>query len=222
MSFEAIGTISGAAIRETPRYIASGTAIEYEIVKLTLGAVVAVGDTDQDDPYLGVPTELHDGTTDGRQSGTEIRIADDPDTIFENTPGKYITATGGSATTFVDSNILPATDDVFNGGYLKIRTCAADSSLVDRKIKITDFTGSGGTFTFATQEVAFASGDTAYLCPGKRAEGQHGWDLNSDGTEIDFESNGAESIMLWRAIPERFMTQWILRLHQFGNGPATI
>ena len=221
MSFEVIGTLNGSTPRQTPRYVASATAIEYEFVKLTPGTgIVAVDGTDFDDPALGVPTEKHDGATTGRQTGTEIEVSDSPDAIYKNVPGKYITATGGSTTTFVDSSILPATNDIFNGGYLKIRTCAADSSLVGKKILITDFTGAGGTFTFGAQVSAFASGDTAYLCPGKLAEGSYGWDLNSDGTEVDFESSGAEALSLWRAIPENFECHWVLRLHQFGNDAA--
>jgi hypothetical protein len=200
--------------------IASNTAIEKgEVVKLTNGLVVAIGDADQDDPYLGISAVAHDGATaDGVQTATEILIYDDPNDVFAVYPTAYLTATGGSTTTFVDSSILPATDDIFNGGAIKIRTCAADSTLVGRVIKISDFTGSGGTITLAeTLPAAFAAGDTAYLCPGPRAIGQFGWDLNSDGDDINWESSGGESLVFVGSDIINFEVYFKLRLHLKGN-----
>ena len=203
--------------------IATGTVIEKgEIVKLTAGLVVAIGDADQDDPYLGVAAESHDGATaDGRQTGLKIRVYDDPGDIFALVPSDTITATGGSTTTFVDSSILPATNDVFNGGSLKIVSCAASSALNGKIVKISDFTGSGGTITLAeTLTAALASGDTAYLCPGTRCRGQYGWDLNSDGTDIDWETSGGEALYFEGSDPDVFVTYWRLRLHLRGNDAA--
>lgn len=221
--FKWIKNISNRVPNPRKFVIGTTTAIEKgEVVKLSNGTIVAVGDTDQDDPYVGIAAVEHDGSTDdGVQKAEEIRVYDHPDDIFELVPRNVITATGGSTTTFVDSNILPATDDIFNGGYLQIVTCAADSSLIGKKVKISDFTGATGTFTLAeTLPAALASGDTAYLCPGKRAIGQYGWDLNSDGTDINFESSGGESLELYSVDPGTFKTFWKLRLHQFGNDAA--
>lgn len=219
--------LSGAKVPEIMELpIAAGTAIEYgEVVKFTVAVgVVAIGDADQDDPYLGVAMEAHDGSTAGRQSGTLIKVSVSPTAVYELQTTGVITATGGSTTTFVDSNILPATDNIFNGGYLEVITCAADTdgAMIGKMIKITDFTGSGGTITVATQPHAFASGDTVRLHPGTLAIGSFGWDLNSDGTDINYESSGGESLQLVGADAVIKKAFYKLRLHQFGNGPAAL
>lgn len=204
--------------------IATGTAVTSgQLVQLSVGQVIDVAaPTDLDDPVLGVTAETHDGATaDGRQTGTKINVYADPSDIFELTPRNVITATGGSTTTFVDSNILPATDDVFNEGYIEIKTCAANSSLVGKRVKIADFTGSTGTFTLAeTLPSALASGDTAYLCPGPYAIGLFGWDSIAAQDDVDFESSGGETLQLYGTDPEQFKTFWKLRLHTFGNDSA--
>jgi hypothetical protein len=199
-------------------HIPAATAIEEgEVVLFTPGTGIAVvAGTDFDYPAIGVAAEAHDGATAGRQSGTEIKVYDDLGDVFEYVPNqKVITATGGSTTTFVDSNLKPATNDYFNGGYIQIVTCALDSSLIGKKVKISDYTGAGGTLHLAeTLSAAIGVGDTAYLCPGKLAVTEFGWDLDSDGTDINWESDGGEAIQLVDADPDTFRTFWKLRLHQ--------
>lgn len=205
-----------------PFYIPSATAIEFgEIVLFTPGTGIAtVAGTDFDDPAVGVATEEHDGSTSGRQSGNEIKISCSPTGVYALNSTNLITATGGSTTTFVVSGLLPQTDDLWNGGMLKIVSCAADSSLNGTLIPITDSTGSTGTLTFATQTAAFASGDTAYLCPGPLAIGEYGWDLTSDGTDVDWDTSGGEALQLVDVAPEKMTSYWKFRLHQFGNDAA--
>lgn len=208
-----------------PFYIATGTAIELgEVVKYTPGTgVVAIGDQDQDDPVLGVAAEAHNGSTAGRQSGYEIKVSCSPTACFRVPNRLVITATGGSTTTFVDSNLRPATDDIFNGGYLEVVTCAADSNMIGKMIKITDYTGSGGTITFATQSAAFAAGDTAYLWPGPLAETTYSHNLTSDGTDIDWEETAAgEAIQIIEADGANKELVVKFRLHQFGTYPKAI
>lgn len=201
--------------------IATSTAIEKgEIVKLTNGLVVSIGDQDQDDPYLGVAAEAHNGSTaDGRQTGTEIYIYDNPAQVFATSPRKAITATGGSTATFVDSNLGPAVDDVWIGGKLWIVNHQGNSAYNNTKHTITDYAQSGGTITIGTTlATALASGDTAYICPGKVGmRGQYGFDLNSDGTDIDWETTGGESLIIDGADPESFLVKVRLRLHLLGN-----
>ena len=203
-------------------YIATGTAIEEgEIVLQTPGTgIAAVSGTDFNDPAIGIASENHDGSTAGRQSGTAIKVYDDPNCVFSLKSTNVITATDGSTTTFVVAGLLPQTDNLWIGGYLEIVSCAADSSLNGKMIKITDSTGSTGTLTFDTQIAAFASGDTAYLHPGKLAIGEYGWDLTSDGTDVDWDTSGGEALVLVDADPERKLSYWKLRLHQLGNDAA--
>jgi hypothetical protein len=205
-------------IKEIP--IPTATAIELgEMVLFTPGTGVAVvAGVDFDDPALGAAMQEH-----AANSGESIKVSVSPTAVYALKPRVAITATGGSTTTFVDANILPAINDYFNGGYIEIVTCAADPSLVGRKLKIKDFTGAGGTITLdEALPVAIAAGDTAYLCPGPYAIGAYGWDLNADGTDINWESSGGEALQVVDVDPETFIVFVKLRLHQFGDGPLAI
>jgi hypothetical protein len=205
--------------------IASATAIEKgEVVKVTSGLIVAIGDTDQDDPVKGVAAEDHDGSTSGRQSGTKIKVHDDPNDVFAYTPRIVCTATGGSTTTFVDSNLQFANDDDLNGGFLHIVSCAADSTLNGKIVKISDYTASTGTVTLAeTLSATLAASDTAYICPGPIARGSHNWNLNSDGTDVSWEDSSAgEALELFDVDPNTFTVFFKFRLHLNGNYPIAV
>lgn len=204
-------------IKELP--IPAATAIELgEMVLFTPGTGIAVvAGTDFDDPALGVAMQEH-----AANAGTNIKVSVSPTAVYKLVPRNVITATGGSTTTFVVAGLLPQTDDIWNGGYIQVVTCAADASQIGKKIKITDCTGATGTLTFDAQAAAFAAGDTAYLCPGPLAIGSFGWDLDANGTEVDWDTSLGEALMLVDVDPETFTTYWKLRLHQFGDGPVAI
>lgn len=201
-------------------YIATDTAIEKgEIVKYTPGTgVEAVAGTDFDDPALGVSLEEHDGSSDG-QTGTTLKVACNPNEIFALKSSEAQTLTGGSTTTAVISGLLPQTDDLWIGGYIEVVTCASGIEK-GTMIPITDSTGSSGTLTIPTQSSAFASGDTIIIHPGKRAIGEYGWDLNSDGTDVDYTSSGGEALQLVDTDAKNKLAYFKLRLHQFGNDSA--
>lgn len=203
--------------RNQPLPIASTTVIEQgEVVGFTSGTgVVAIGGTDFDDPAIGVAINAH--TSGG---GTEIKVETHPDAIFAHKCDNIITATGGSTTTFVVAGLLPQTDNLWIGGMLEVVTCAADSSLVGKRIPITDSTGATGTITFAAQTAAFAAGDTAKLCPGRLAIREFGWDLDADGMNVDWDTSGGEALILVDADPTNMISFWKLRLHMFGNDAA--
>lgn len=204
--------------------IATGTAIERgEIVLLTPAVgIAAVAGTDFDDPAFGVAAEDHNGSTAGRQVGLKIKVYTDPNLIYSLRNDNIITATGGSATTFVVAGLLPATDNLWIGGMLEVVTCAADATMIGKRIPITGSTGTGGTLTFPTQTAAFASGDTAKLCPGKLAVGLLGWDLTSDGTDVDWDTSGGEALQLVGSDPTNMISYWKIRLHQMGNSTLAI
>ncbi|MDD4890907.1 MAG: hypothetical protein PHU85_13380 [Phycisphaerae bacterium] len=199
-------------IQEFP--IATATAIEYgEVVRLVNSKVVAVGTPATfNEPVLGVAAEGHDGATAGRQVGLRIKVVCNPNAVFKVKPTTYLTATGGSTSTFVDSNLGPAINDIYNGGYIKVRTCAAGIP-AGTLIRIADFTGSGGTITVATQSYAFASGDTVYLYPPLDIVGQTAYDLNSDGTDIDFESGGGAGMIVCGADPDAQTVEVMFKQH---------
>lgn len=206
--------------------IASATAIEQgEVVQKSSGLIIATADQDQDDPVFGVSAEGHDGSTSGRNSGTEIKIFDSPDDVFAYTPKAVAcTATGGSTTTIEDSSLAGfAANDELNGGYVKIISCAADSSLNGKVVSISDYVASGGVITLSeTLSGAIASGDTFYLCPGKIAIGNHAHDLNSDGTDIDWETSGGEALEIYDVDPETFTVFFRIRQHQQADEAQAI
>jgi hypothetical protein len=207
--------LNGAKVPFVKRlYIPTATAIEQgEMVLFTPGTGVAtVSGEDFDDPAIGAAVYAH-----AANSGTSIPVSVSPTAVYAHGNGNVITATGGSTTTFVVSGLLPQTNDLWNGGKLKIISCAADSSLNGKVITITDSTGASGTLTFDTQPAAFAAGDTAYLCPGPLAIGEYGWDLDADGMNVDWDTSGGSALTLIDTDPDTFTTYWILRLHQFGN-----
>jgi hypothetical protein len=203
--------------------IAANTAIEMgEVVKLSAGKVVAVGDTDQDDPYLGVAAEAHDGASEG-ETGTTIMVYCSPTAVFKCKPGILSTADSGNTTTWVDAELATAAnagfaDDCWNGGYLKLKSTIALTVGIDKPIEITDFAVATGTFT-GTFTGGVTAGDTALLLP---PVGSKGWDLNADGTNLNTKANGGESIMIVDVDTDQEWVYFILRLHQFGNGPAAL
>jgi hypothetical protein len=203
-----------------PLYIPTGTAIDYgEIVDFTPGTgVIALGanGTDFDGPAIGVAMSAHEAN-----SGTEIKVSTSPTAVYRHKCDNILTATGGSATTFVVATLVPQTDNLWIGGYLEVVSCAADPSMKGKRIKITDSTGTTGTLTFDAQPAAFASGDTAKLCPGPLAIGTTAWNLDSDGLNVDFAKNTTtgESLVLVGADPENMIAEFMLRRHRFGYGP---
>lgn len=200
--------------------IATSTVIEKgEVVKLIEGKVVAVGDTDQDDPYLGVAAEAHTGvadTTNPRSNGTRIKVKVSPTAVFKCKPGIISTADSGNGTTWVDAEVGAVVDDKYNGGYLKLTEKAAASTLTDpvgTLYAVTDFATTSGTFTgvFAGN---VSAGDKALILP---PVGSLGWDLNSDGTNLNTKANGGESIIIVDVDPDLEYVYFMFRLHQFGN-----
>lgn len=200
--------------------IASNTAIEKgEIVKLTAGFVTAVGDTDQDDPYLGLADEAHDGTSTG-QTGTEIMVLCSPTAVFKCKPNIVSTADSGNTTTWVDAEVGAHANDTWNGGHLKLKTTTALTVGIDKPILVTDFATTSGTFT-GTFTGGVTAGDTAVLLP---PVGSKGWSLNSDGTNLDFKADpdDGHSFTIVDVDLDLELVYFILRLHQFGNGPAAL
>lgn len=199
-------------------YIAGGTAIEKgEIVDFTVGTgIVAVAGTDFDVPMIGVAAEAHDGATVGRQTGNKIQIYDSPTAKFKLRSSNVMTATGGSTTTLEDTSILPATSGAWDDGSIKILACAADPTLNGRIVKISSNTTT--TLTLAeTLSAALASGDTYLVCPGSKMMTEFGWDLTSDGTDVDWDTNGADSLRLIDAVPETMETIWTARIHRLAG-----
>jgi hypothetical protein len=190
-------------------YVADATAIEKgEPVRYTPGTgIVTISDyADFQDAIYGVSMqekEASDGTT-------WIDVSISPTAIYKYRAAKAYTLTGGSTTTAVDDSLLPDEADTFNGGAIQILTCAADSSLIGRRVSISDYAATNGTLTLAeTLPAALAAGDTIYICPGYMMDEFLGWDLDSDGMNPDFDTEGSSVLKLLYSNPatmEMFFT----------------
>lgn len=215
--------LTGAAVPVIMEFpIAADTVIEKgEVVKLSGGFVVAVGDTDQDDPYLGIAAEAHDGSTDPRQTGTKIKVYCSPTAVFKCKPNTVSTADSGNTTTWVDAEVGTVGNDIYNGGWLKIKSTSALTDAINKAIAITDFATSTGTFT-GTFTGGVTAGDTAVILP---PYGSVGWSLNSDGTNLDLKANGgtsAPAIQIVDVDLELEEVYFHLLLHQFANYYAAV
>jgi hypothetical protein len=206
-------------------YIPADTAIEQgEPFQYTpgTGVIVHADPATLDDPIVAVAAEAHDGATAGRQSGTEILGFVDPDAVFKYTCEKVYTLTGGSTTTAVDSSLVPQTDKLWIGGAIKIVSCAADSSLNGRVVKISDSKGSTGTLTLAeTLPAALAASDTIRICPGILAKTQS-WDLDSDAMNPDFDNDGAGGLILVDSSPLEMVSFWKFTVNAFASQPLKL
>ena len=225
MAFTPLYREGGGPLVPRTFYIATGTAIEKgEMVQFTVGVgVAALGSdgTDFDVPALGVAAEVHDGATAGRQVGTEILVYCDPDIVYGVVPKTLSTTTGGDATSWIDSS-LTAANDIFNGGKIVIVSTNSIAGFnVGDVLDITDFANSGGDCTVTGAGGTIAAGMTGYIYPGKRSATCHGFDLDSDGTNIDLDTAGGESLNIvdtyWDAQKKETTVFSKLRVHQLGN-----
>jgi len=184
-------------------YVPDATAIEKgEPVQFTQGTgiVVHAGPTDFDNPIFGVSMQekaASDGTT-------EIELSVSPTALYKyDCRSQAYTLTDGSTTTAVDSSIVPQTDNFWIGGMIEIISCAADSSLNGRRVRISDSTGSSGTLTLGeTLPAALAAGDTIYLCPGYMAHGHLGYDLDSTAMKVNFDADGGTVLEIFDTNPD--------------------
>jgi len=195
-------------------YIADATAIEKgEPVIYTQGTGVAVivAPTDFDDPIYGV-SAVEKAASDGTTSIDIVEAS--PYDIFKYKAAKSYTLTGGGTTTAVVASLMPQTNSFWKGGAIQIVSCAADSSLNGRIIKISDSTGSSGTLTLAeTLPAALAASDTIYLCPGYMAHDYLGYDLDSDSINPDWAAVGGNILRIYDTNPDAMEMRFTFERH---------
>lgn len=212
--FQWAGDLNGHKNPIVKKYIVpDATAIEDgEPVDFTQGTgiIVLAGPTDLDDPILGVSMN-EKAASDGL---TELEVSVSPSALYKYKAQDAYTATGGSTTTFVDSSLLPQVDDFWKGGAIQIVSCAADSSLNGRVVRISGSTGASGTLTLAeTLPAALAAGDTAYLCLGRYAENYLGYDLTADAMHPDFDANGGNVLRFLHSNPDLMEMFFVFEKH---------
>ena len=200
--------------------IPDATAIEKgEPIDFTqgTGVIVLAGPQDFDDPIQGVSMQekaASDGTV-------EIEVSTSPSAIYKHKASDTYTLTGGSTTTAVDSSLVPQTNNIWKNGAIEIVSCAADSTLNGKIVKISASTGASGTLTLAeTLPATLASGDTIRLVPGNYARGYYGWDLDANAMNPDYDAIGGECLQFLYSNIETMETFWKFRLHYNGTDPA--
>ena len=191
--------------------IEKGEPIDFSV---GTGVIVLADPTDFDDPIAAVSMQekaANDGVTD-------IEVSYSPTAVYKYSATKDYTLTGGSTTTAVNSSLEPDTDDFWKGGAIRIVSCAADSSLNGRIVKISASTGSSGTLTLEeTLPVDLASGDTINIVPGSLAEGYFGYDLTSDSMHIDYDAIGGETLQILYTNPSTMEVFVRFRLHKYAQ-----
>jgi hypothetical protein len=151
----------------------------------------------------GVATAAH-----AANSGTELEVSTSPTAIYSHKASKAYTLTGGSTSNATIATLVTDTASVWKGGSIKIVTCAANSALIGRVVKIAAHATSGVLTLAETLESALAAGDTVMLCPGPFAYGSF-WSLNSDAMAPDYvQSNQGKVCKLVGSNPETLETQW--------------
>ena len=160
----------GGVIMSVREYdIATSTAIKVgQVVKLSGGKVVSAIAAETG-AILGIAAENHSGSADPlnpRSNGTKIMVYDSPHLVMQ-CPAPQVTATGGSATTFVSTSLAAFSDDDLNGGYIKLVAKGSSSTNTDEigaVREITDHAGSTKTLTVPTGGT-ICSGDVYEIYP---------------------------------------------------------
>ena len=164
--------------------IATSTAInEGAAVGIKNGLVVAATGATY---ILGVAAETHKGSADllnPRANGTKIRVNISPCAIY-NVPAQKLTATGGSATTFVCDGTNLSTS--LSAGKLVLVSKGASSTNTDKLGTVR--TISACSITTGTATITVSSGGTA-------AAGDVYALLFAPGTEVYLDSTGKNAVM---------------------------
>jgi hypothetical protein len=214
----------GGPINAHTYYIATGTAVvKGSPVTFTVGTGIAAYDaTDADDPIIGIAAEDHDGSTAGRESGTEILIYDDLDLVYKCIPTTESTVDSGDATSWIDAEYTAA-DDVFNGGKIVItETNGIAGFNVGDVLDITDFANSGGDFTVTGAGGTIAAGIKGIVYPGKLAVQSHAFDaIATTFNNFNMKTAGGETFVItdvvWDPAKKKATIFFKIRLHQLST-----
>lgn len=202
--------------------IAANTVIKVgSLVKLSANKVVAASTTEATD-ILGIAAEPH-GTADAlnpRATGTKILVEDSPMAVFE-TEAPVITATGGSTTTIVSTDIdTGGTDDSFNGGYAKLiykGASSANTDAIGTIYTITDYDASEDTLTINTAGGAVTAGDKFAIFP-PRGFDDFSYTATLDGIVLSDDGQAALKVVGYDF--EKETVELFAKLHFYANENA--
>ena len=215
---------SGSQVMSAGEYDIATTTVANpdQMVKLSSNKVIPVvaGETAL---ILGVPAEPHGGSADAfnpRANGTKIKVFDSAQAVYE-APALVLTATSGSTTTFVDSTVSGFADSDFVGGFMKLITKGASSTITDPVGSVYPITGSTtatGTFTTTTTITGgVTAGDKFAIFPPR---GLQKGNFNATFTNLVYTAVATLPIKVQGHDLERNMVRYEAALHQHGNKNA--
>lgn len=204
--------------------IATQAVTAGQVVKLstaadaTRGTVIpaVVGETGA---VIGIAAETHTGTADSlntRANGTQLRCFVSPHAVYACTAPQY-TLTGGSGTTAVIGGIGTFADDDFNGGYIKLISKGASSTITDpvgSVYRVTDFTASTKTFTVASIPGNASAGDIFAIFP---PDGLCKGGFSANLQNVDFANAAGTIARFLEADLNKNVIYWTPALQAFSN-----
>lgn len=200
----------------------NGALVNGALVKLSANKVVIATTTETGD-VLGVTAEAHSGAAsydNPRSNGTKILVYDNPSQVFE-VAAPIVTATGGSTTTIVSTDIdTSGTDDSFNSGYAILTYKGAASTNTDAvgtKYTISDYDASEDTLTINTAGGAVTAGDKFAIFPPRNFD-----DFSYSATldTIVLSDDGQASLKVAGQDFDKQTVYLIAAFHAYGNENA--
>lgn len=212
-------------VKEFP--IATTTAVtKGALVKLTANLVVLAATTEAT-AILGVAAENHSGAADAlnpRSNGARILVFASPAQEYV-APAPIVTATGGSTTTIVSTDIDSAgTDDSFNSGIAVLTYKGASSTNTDAigtAYAISDYDADQDTLTIGTAGGNVTAGDKFAIYP-PRGFDDFSYDATLSIIELDDDGQAALKVSGYVYDDKGTPSKLILMpaLHFFGNKNA--
>lgn len=178
--------VDGSVLKSTRIYdIAPDEQIEAGQVVVLTGGKVKPAAAGQTTAILGIAAERHGGNDDAlnpRNNGKEISVYDSPGLLMQQPAPKYA-ATGGSATTYVCTDLAEFADDDFKGGYIRLVSKGEESTNTDGIGTVREITASAGSSKTLTVEEGgtICAGDVYEIYP---PIGFQKGNLSADGTSL--------------------------------------
>ena len=165
--------------------IAPDTAVQAgAVVVLNAGKVEAAAAA-QTGEILGIAAEGHSGNVDAinpKSNGKEILVHDGPNMLM-SCKAPTMAATGGSATTFVCTDLAAFADNDFKGGFIRLVSKGEESTNTDALGTVREISASdGNSKTFTVNEGGkICAGDVYEIYP---PIGFKKGNLSEDRTEL--------------------------------------
>lgn len=213
----------GGVIQSVRTYdIAPDTVVEEGQVVILSGGLVTKAAAGETGLILGVAAESHSGAADAlnpRANGKEIMVFDSP-TLIMRCKAPLLTATGGSATTFVCTDLAAFADNDFKGGFIRLVSKGEESTNTDAVGTVREISASAGSSkTFTINEGGtICAGDVYELYP---PIGLQAGNLDTDRQGIVYSSTAELSLKVVQNSRDGYIGL-MAQKHVLGNGVTTV